>query len=186
MAQQAPLVDHIVATFRQRLVETGAGADQAATPHEFFATEREVHELARELADQYTASILREIVDDEDRARAAAGRLRESVASRKLVLESRGRRTTPVQLLGGTVIHVRASYMSAKPVDAGPLQKRGKSGTGVFPVLDELGVTDRSTPALRLRVSHAVSEANSVADARELMRQSGLSVTHRVALRLTL
>lgn len=185
MPNDVPLIDDIVARFRQRLIDTGAQMRAATSPHEFFRTEREIHQMARELADEYTGSILRGIAADEERTRAAAARLRESTTDRKLALASKGRRSTPVQLLGGTVIHLDASYMCAKRVDGERLPRRGKSGTGVFPVLDELGITDRTTPALRLRVSHAVCEANSVAAARELMEQSGLSVSHRVALRLT-
>lgn len=157
----------------------------ADSAQEFFSCEVEIHAMARELGDEYTASILREVVADEGRTRAAASRLRESVADRRLTLVSQGRKPTRVQLLGGSVISLAASYMLAKAEHDAPLPHRGKAGTGVFPVLDELGITDRATPALRLRVSHAVCEANSVADARELMRQSGLDVTHKVALRLT-
>lgn len=58
-------------------------------------------------------------------------------------------------------------------------------GTGVYPVLDELGIADRSTPALRLRVSHAVCEANSVTSARDLLALAGVNIDHKAALRLT-
>ena len=43
----------------------------------------------------------------------------------------------------------------------------------------------RSTPALRLLVSRAVCEANSVSSARELLGASGVEIGHKAALRLT-
>jgi hypothetical protein len=52
-------------------------------------------------------------------------------------------------------------------------------------VLDELGIAGRSTPALRLLVSRAVCEANSVASARELLASGGVDIDHKAALRLT-
>ncbi len=64
-------------------------------------------------------------------------------------------------------------------------RKRGAQGTGVYPVLDELGIAGRSTPALRLLVSRAVCEANSVSSARELLAASGVDIDHKAALRLT-
>ncbi len=179
------LIAAIVERFRERLVETGARMRTAECARDFFEGEVGLHVMARELADEYTARVLDEMAEDEDRARAAATRVREAAAARNLVMRSQGRRSTPVRLLGGTVVHVRTPYMCARPRGELPLEMRGKTGTGVFPVLDELGITDKATPALRLRVSHAVCEANSVADARELLKQAGLDVSHRVALRLT-
>lgn len=55
----------------------------------------------------------------------------------------------------------------------------------MYPVLDQLGIADRSTPALRLQVSHAVCEANSVTSARDLLAISGVELDHKAALRLT-
>lgn len=138
-----------------------------------------------ELADDYTGQLLDEIVADEERARAASAGVRQRAAERGVDLRSQGRRTTPVRLLGGSVTHVQTTYLCAQPRGEGELESRGKAGTGVYPVLDELGITDKATPALRLRVAHAVCEANSVADARELLAQGGLDVSHRLALRLT-
>ena len=52
-------------------------------------------------------------------------------------------------------------------------------------MLDQLGIAGRSTPALRLLVSRAVCEANSVASARELLSGGGVDIDHKAALRLT-
>lgn len=182
---ESTLVEEIVARFRHRLIEAGVRMRHARSPRAFFDVEREVHDLGRELADEFTARILEDVVSDEARAWAATDQVRERAEAKGIELRTQGRRTTPVQLLGGTVIRVQTAYLCAKPRGDGPREQRGKAGTGVYPVLDEMGITDRATPALRLRVAHAVCEANSTTDARELMRQSGLSLSHRVALRLT-
>lgn len=182
---ESALVQEIVDGFRRRLNEAAARMRHARSPRVFFDVEREVHDLARELADAFTAGILEEVVGDDQRARDATERVRERAAAKGIELRTQGRRPTPVQLLGGTVVQLRTAYLCSKPSGDEPLSSRGKAGTGVYPVLDEMGITDRATPALRLRVAHAVCEANSVTDARELMGQAGLALTHRVALRLT-
>ena len=52
-------------------------------------------------------------------------------------------------------------------------------------MLDQLGIVGRATPALRLLVARAVSEANSVSSARELLAMGGVELDHKAALRLT-
>lgn len=93
------------------------------------------------------------------------------------------KRTTKVRTLGGQVVEVRTPYASAKPRGNGSRDKRGPQGTGVYPILDQLGITGRSTPALRLLVSRAVCEANSVTSARELLAAGGVEIDHKAALR---
>ncbi len=66
-----------------------------------------------------------------------------------------------------------------------PLSGRGAQGTGVYPVLDHLGITGRTTPPLRLFVSRSVSEASPVSSARELMRAAGVDLGHEMCLRVT-
>jgi len=185
MQSDVELFEAIVDRFRDRMVEAGQRMRAARSPREFYETEKTVHELARELADAYTSQVLSHVVADAERIQEASDGVRATAGGQGIVMRPQGRRRTPVRLLGGTTVHLRTTYMSTQPRGAGVRESRGKAGTGVFPVLDELGICNKATPALRLRVAHSVCEANSVADARELMRQSGLKLTHRVALRLT-
>ena len=185
ISNEHALVDELVERFRRRPLEARVRVRHARTPRAFFDAEREVHDLGRELADAFTAGVLEAIAADDERAWDATERVRERAKAKGIELRTQGRRTTPVQLLGGTVIRLQTAYLCAKPRGDEPRERRGNGGTGVYPVLDEMGITDRATPALRLRVAHAVCEASSTADARELMAQSGLNLSHRVALRLT-
>lgn len=185
MDRDARLVEAAVAAFQERLMEAMGVMRACRTARGFLDVERMVHDLTRELADQLTAQVLEEIVADKQRAQDAVARVRDLASKRGIDMLFQGSRMTPVRLLGGTTVRLKTVYTCAKPRGDEPRDSRGKAGTGVFPVLDELGITDKSTPALRLRVGHAVCEANSFADARELLRQNGLDITHRVALRLT-
>ncbi len=174
-----------MAAFRERLADAAETMRLCRSPEGFCEAERRIHSLALELADAMSTEALREMVADKERSKAAMARVRALAAARGIKMLSQGSRITPVRLLGGTTIHLKTLYTCAKARGDTPRTSRGKGGTGVYPVLDELGITDHSTPALRLRVSHAVCEANSFDDARELLSQGGLDITHRVALRLT-
>lgn len=179
------LIDDAVARFRDRLLAAGRTMADATNPIEFHNAEVEIRALVLEMADEFTRSTLTQMMGDKERERRAVAEVRERAEAEKVKLLSQRRRETPVQLLGGTKIKVRTLYMCAQARGDKPRAHRGKAGTGVYPVLDQLGITDRATPGLRLRVSHAAAEANSFDAARELLRQSGTEVSHRIALRLT-
>ncbi len=185
MDEHTALIDAAIADFRIRITFAATAMERAQDPQEFAACERHLHELSRAVADRITEKTLRAMCEDEGRMRAAAASVRATGSKRGVAMKSEGRRETVVRLLGGTLVTLRTSYMRARPRAKTAAEKRGSDGTGVYPLLDSLGISDRATPALRLRVAHAVCEANSVIDARELMSQAGLVIDHKAALRLT-
>lgn len=185
MPLQPELLDDLVASFRERMLDAVARMDEARTPEAFCDAERGVHSLALELAAEVTRAVLQQASDKSSRRREALARVRKRAASKGLQMKTERTRETPIRTLSGQTIKVRTPYARALPRGGGRGTRRGSMGTGVYPVLDELGIVDRSTPALRLRVSHAVCEANSVSSARELLSVSGLTIDHKAALRLT-
>ena len=182
---EAALIDAVTAAFRARLIESVETMGAATSPMEFCAAERAVHGLALELAADLTQRVLQEMSDSAVRGSDAQTRVRERASSRGVEVRTERRRKTKVRTLGGQVVEVVTPYATSKPRSAAPLKKRGAQGTGVYPVLDQLGISGRSTPALRLLVSRAVCEANSVASARDLLASSGVGIGHKAALRLT-
>lgn len=179
------LFEEVVAAFRQRLTRALEEMQAARTPLAFCDAERSVKSLAHELSAEMTKQVLQAVSDDEERVKAALARVREEAAGRGITLRSVGRRSTPVRTLGGQEVEVTTSYAVGKPRGSETRNERGSQGTGVYPVLDELGIGGRSTPALRLLVSHAVCEANSVTSARDLLAGGGVEIDHKAALRLT-
>lgn len=158
----------------------------ARTAAEFCDAERLVHSLALKMASSLTGSALQAISDDEERRAEALSLVRAKAASRGVTVDvDRRRKKTLVRTISGTLVDVFTPYAVARPRSDAPLKTRGAQGTGVFPVLDQLGIVGRATPASRLLVSRAVCEANSVTSARELLAASGVLVDHKGALRLT-
>ena len=182
----AAFIDAVTAAFRARLVEATRALRAARTPREFCDAEREVHRLAEQYAASLTQNALQAISDDEERQSEALSLVREKAAARGVQVQTeRRRKKTVVRTTGGTVVEVFTPYARARPRSDDPLKTRGSQGTGVYPVLDQLGIVGRSTPAARLLVSRAVCEGNSVASARELLATAGVRIDHKGALRLT-
>jgi len=182
----AAFIDAATAAFRVRLTEAVGDLRAARTPTDFCSAEREVHALALEFAASLTQSALQAASEDPARWKESLSVVRAKAASRGVEVDvERRRKKTLVRTLSGAVVEVFTPYAVARPRANAPLATRGRQGTGVYPVLDQLGIVGRSTPASRLLVSRAVCEANSVASARELLAASGVQVDHKGALRLT-
>jgi len=179
------LFDEAVEAFRRRLTLAVKAMHEVRTAEAFCAAEREVVGLARDLAADMTQRVLQNLSDDDSVRTWALARIRAVAAKRGIEVRGAGDRDTPVRTLGGQVVSVKTAYAVAKPRSVEPLEIRGDQGTGVYPVLDLLGIVGRSTPALRLLVSRTVVEANSVTSARDLLAASGVDIDHKAALRLT-
>lgn len=185
MDETTELFERAVTAFRGRLTAALSQMREAEDATSFCEAERLVRSLVLELCADMTQSVLQDMSNDKERVRAAFEQLRERAAKRGIAIRSVGRRETPVRTVGGEEVRVVTPYAIGEPRGSGTKPKRGSQGTGVYPVLDQLGIVGRSTPALRLLVSRAVCEANSVAAARELLAGGGVEVDHKRALRLT-
>lgn len=179
------MLDQAMAAFKVRVEEAVSAMRDAHDAVSFAAAERALHGLTRELASEMTRQVLQERSDEPTQRRDALARTREIAAKKGIELRVERKRKTMIRTLGGQVVEVVTPYASARPRGGGTLDRRGAQGTGVYPVLDQLGILGRSTPAARLLVSRAVCEANSVTSARELLAGQGVEIDHKAALRLT-
>lgn len=180
------LIEAALADFRARLTEAVRVLGESASPSAFCEAERAVFSLTSALAADLTQRALQRMSDDPARAASALAEVRERASTRGVEMRIERVRTTELRTLSGATIRVRTPYASARPRGrGGPLRARGSPGSGVYPVLDGLGISGRSTPALRMRVAHAACEANSVSSAREILAFGGTEIDHKAALRLT-
>lgn len=179
------LLDAAVAMFRTELVRARAALKAARNAAAFTVAERDVVRLSQAFASDFVRRTLQELSDDASRVAEATVRVREKSSRKGISMRNSGMRSTQVRTLGGATITVSTPYMCAVPRGDGVLGQRGRNGTGVYPVLDQLGISERSTPALRLLVSRAMCEANSISAGRELLEAGGVSIDHKAALRLT-
>lgn len=178
-------LDEVTAAFRRRLNSAVRDMRSSHDPESFCEAERVLVELAQELASDVTQMVVEEVSHDQARRREALDEVRRRAEARGIEMRVERDRNTEFQTLGGKTVTVTTPYATARPRGEAPRETRGTQGTGVYTVLDMLGIAGRSTPALRLRVGHAVSEANSVSAARELLAEGGILVDHKAALRHT-
>ena len=178
-------MDEAVEAYRALLEAAVEDLGAARSPAEFCEAERRVVSLTQQMAGALTQGALQQACDDPERVAEAVARIRERANRRGLQLRHERDRPTSVRTLSGEVVKVVTPYYTARPRSDWPLKKRGAQGTGVYPVLDQVGIAGRSTPAVRLLVARAVCEANSVASARDLLSAGGVKVGHKTALRLT-
>ena len=181
---ETKFVEAAVAAFRLEFAAAIRQMRDAVCPSTFADAERELHRLTRAVANDVTRQVLQDLSDDAETRERAAEEVRKKASAKAIQMRKERDRETEVRTLGGQHIRVKTPYMRALPRGGGA-QVRGGQGTGVYPVLDMLGILGRSTPALRLQVAHAVAEANSVTSAREVLAKGGTEIDHKAALRLT-
>jgi len=160
----------------------------ASCAEEFYDAERGVRAELMRRGDLAVGAVLEQKASDPAFVEPAKKLMMAQADAAGVKLKSHGRRPTRVRLLGGSVIRFRT--LQLLPVaQKGPGRKRGvgrrgRNGSGVYPALAVLGIEGRSTPALRVEIAREVGEANSVAVARASLRERGLDVPHKTALRL--
>ena len=162
---------------------------QACDAEEFYDAERALAALMRARADHVVGAILEHRCTAPEHVEPARARAHKSANEQGWRLVSNARRKTRVQLLGGLVVALETlrmrPVMPPRPGRKRGVGRRGKAGTGFYPVLAELGITGLATPALMAEVAREVAESNSVEVARASLRERGLDIQHKTALRLT-
>ena len=167
-----------------RVVETDLPQwRNARTPVRFRGMELEVAKRCRELADEISESILRDIAADP------LFEMEVSVAARQGgQLRQGGRRDVTVTLLGGSQVRIpnleylKRNTRRRKP--GRPRTKRGKGGTGLYPCLAALGICFGVTPALAGEICAQVADSDSVRSGRSALGRRDIDLGHKQTLRI--
>jgi len=159
------------------------GATLPVTAAEFQAMEQRLSKAVQNaVASPVMSVVLQALHDDErfawaciDKARAVRG------------LRPDRKSSTTVRLLCGGAVEIVTPY-SLQPVPKRPGPKRrsgrhGVGGLGCFPVLAQVGIGDKATPALRSEVAWATAALGSLAEAQGALARRGIDL-HVNVLRL--
>lgn len=171
MAQE---MERSIAEFRSSVAARVADFIKVATPEGFREVELVLHGLAREVADELAAAVLRQRVRDTSFSAECVAAARSTGRYR-----SNGKRSAQVTLLGGTTHAVTAAYMPAR---RGPSRKR--CAPALFPALAALGCWWGTSPALADEVSRQVTESSSLRDALESLARRGIRLEYKRTLHL--
>jgi hypothetical protein len=145
---------------------------QAQDPVAVREMELEIAALQRETADQLTGWVLQQLVSDPTLQASAS-----IVARRQLGLRSGGRRSVEVILLGGTKLRLEAEYFKLdRRQSKTRRKKRGKGGSGLYPVLAALGIDNGVTPAVAGEVCAQVADSDSLRAGQAALQRRGLKL----------
>lgn len=138
-------------------------------------------------AAQVVAGVLVLVHRDRSWVQAATDVARETTGCR---LRHRGRRATPVRFLGGACLLIETPYLSeGRNRRAGGRRgvgRRGASGSGCYPALEALGITNQATPALASEVARQAVRCASFQEARQALAERGIALDEKTVRTLAL
>lgn len=142
------------------------------TPEEMLLQEQEIHKSAAQEADLIMAGQLKAAHEDKDFVKRA---IEEAKNDHPYPMKTRDSRNVKVLLKGGTAIVIRTPYLSRNHKKRrGPKRgKRGNKGTGVYPVLEALGIQDRVSPATRSEIALLTVQVGSYQEAVDILERKG-------------
>ena len=151
---------------------------------ELMDAEESIFRAVIELADALFCRVLESVLEDTDWASTVIEETRERVPD----IRSKGLRSTPVRLLGGSVVNVRTPYWvpdrRKKPGRRRRVGKRGKNGVGLYPQLAALGIFNGVTPALQAEVARQVTESSSFDVAQANLKARGIDLDCKTTRRI--
>jgi len=156
-------------------------------PGEFLNMEQEVVQMLLLASSHVVAGLLQFVHRDLPWVEASVVKAR-AVDPRPT--RSRGQRRTPVRFLGGARLAVETPYvvedLRQRPGKRRGVGRRQASGSGVYPVLEALGISHRATPALRSEVARQTVRNASFAEARQALHERGIHMNDKTVRTLAL
>jgi len=166
-----------IAQFRETVSGNMQRWSRARTPQAFSAVEQQAHALARKVADDIVAAVLRDILNDVVfQAQCVAG------AHAVGQYRSKGFKETSVTMLGGNSYPIRTQYL-LPPSTTGRRRHR-RPGVGLWPCLVALGIWWRSSPALASETARQIADSCSFRDGLEVLSRRGIELGNKRTLAL--
>lgn len=151
--------------------------------YDLLELERHLHRTFQDLADKIMEQVLIKAVQER--------KLREQAVWNINIGDylSKGKRRTGIRLLGGSVIHVETEYFTRNLKNRRGRKRgvgrRGKSGSGRYPVLEMLGIRGGVTPAAASEISRQCATSSSYADAVENLKNHGIKLNVKTVRRIS-
>ncbi len=144
-------------------------------PNECWDFERRLHRIAASVADLIMFKKLIDLHKDKDEIKKIVKNARKNSS---VPLINKGLRPVTILLLGGTRVIMETAYLRTdwKKLTGRKHTKRGKNGSGLYPVLEASGVADRVTPATREEIALYTVQASSYQEAVEILTRKGISI----------
>jgi hypothetical protein len=144
------------------------------TPEDLLLLEQDVRKAAAQEADLFIAGRLKAVHEDKAFVKQA---IEAAKANCSYPLVSKGPKETSIRLEGGTRIVIKTPYLrqNHKGKRGPKRKKRGKKGTGIYPVLEALGIRDGVSPATRSEIALLTVQVGSYQEAVDMLERRGFS-----------
>lgn len=143
------------------------------TPEELWQLEQQLYSVAGWVADHILSLHLQKAHEDKVFVKQAVNQARGASQN---PLVHKGWKEVSVLFLGGSRVVFKTPYLreilQRKPIRK--RRKRGKEGSGVYPVLEALGIRDGVSPATRSEIALHTVQAASYQEAIQLLARKGL------------
>ncbi|ETR66047.1 MAG: hypothetical protein OMM_04577 [Candidatus Magnetoglobus multicellularis str. Araruama] len=145
-------------------------------PEDLLNIEETHRRIAAKVADQLTIDSIKHVHSNDEFVKEAVKMAREN---EEFPLINKGWRPVTIILLGGSKVTISTPYLRIdwKKTTGRKHRKRGKKGTGVYPVLEAIGIKDRVTPATRSELSLLTVQSASYKEAIEMLERQGISIS---------
>lgn len=149
-------------------------APSPRSPESLWHMEQELHKTSVQVADEIILAHLVWVHQDKEFVKGA---IEQARSNSPVPLIHKGNKDVSVLLAGGTRGTLKTPYLREdRRGNRGPkCKKRGKKGSGVYPVLEALGIRDGVSPATRSEIALHTVQTASYEEAIQLLERRGLS-----------
>ncbi|RLB99794.1 MAG: hypothetical protein DRI57_33115 [Deltaproteobacteria bacterium] len=154
-------------------------------PEEFWNIEQRLYRHALQAADGILLEKLVKLHEDRAFVKESVEKARENSP---FPLVSKGWENVSILLQGGTSAVIRTPYLRKdwEKTSGKKCKKRGKKGTGQYPVPEALGIRDGVSPATRSEIALYTVQAASYQEAVEMLERRGLPVSTSTLQRIAI
>jgi len=147
---------------------------QVQTPQQLLNAENQFHDLCHQAIGQLFAFLFNHILQQPALRQTAI----QAIFAHGQKWKSKGLRDVHIRLASGTTVKVRTPYFVRNHRAKGgrKRKKRGKKGSGCYPVLLALGIKDRITPAAIEKIARMTAVCSSLAESQQQLEKQGISL----------
>lgn len=160
---------------------------EARNAEGFLRFEEEVLRILMVVSSHIVGGVVAYLHSDSNWVERSISTVRESTLRRT---RRRGERTTSVRFLGGVTLKISTPYVnedrSGRRGRRRGIGRRGKVGTGTYPVLLTLGIANRATPALASEVARQSVRNASFDEAQQALEERGIRLDKKTVRSLAL
>lgn len=155
---------------------------ESFNPHhqQLLDLEQEVQQAMGRAGDRITAQHIQQAHNDDAFVQESRRAAYAKADDHGIRLRSKGRKPVTIRLLGGTSFTVKTPYLRrdlrGRRGRRRGVGKRREKGSGVYPVLEALGIADRCTPATRSEIALHTVVCCSYEEARQQLARRGLQL----------